>query len=146
MQKERRFKPPGSIVDCTYEGSMGYGVVLSTSRHVAKITYDEAVSILADVVLDHFGWDPNLPHYRHEAIDVCSLIIRDNEKPYFWRSVTKKEIDEDTHEECGCDSECEPGSWCSGGSGSDFMEVLCTGLSEVFEEELDVLHGGIPDD
>lgn len=118
---------PGEVVSTWGEGGSGLGVVLATSRHKATVEAFDAMWTLAEHAVEHFGWD-DTDEARKKAVARVAAHIGSMQRPYYWHSVTATELAEGLH--C-CENECEPGSWCTEGSGQAWVRVLTVDFSVV---------------
>lgn len=116
-------------MDTWGDGGTGLGFVLATNRHKRQVDPVDAVEALATDAVGYFGHHEDESVHRR-CIDKVAAHIQTSERPFYWHSVTQGEIDDDSHY-CGSDDGCEPGRWCSEGSGKAWVRVLTIDLSTV---------------
>jgi hypothetical protein len=130
----------GGAVSSWDDGGSGTAIVMATSRHKARLDLDDALHLLAEeVVSDTIGY--NNEDQRVALVVAAVDWLAEHAQESTWRSVTKTEITEGTHD-CMGDWDCDEGSWCTAGQGKAWVDVLSANTLSLEEH----LEQAVPDE
>lgn len=125
---------PGEIVTAWRDDDDGHtealAVVTATSVHAATINEPLARRLLALGVLEDWPAERDTakgyPFGREEAAALLIPFLAEHAVAITWRSVTRTEIVQGTHD---CAGECDEGGWCESGAGQAWTTALVIGTA-----------------